>query len=341
MSQTDPTPIQAVLLESPSLYPLQFTKDYQATLFVRLTESDYTNASFLDARDLSQELPRGMIPWEVLAPVMPQLPMRCDFVFHISHCGSTLMARLLGLHDECFVLREPWLLRQLGHGLPESKLEMLLRLWSRVFRPTQRSLIKTTSFVSEHGVALMRAAPHSKSLLMAIPAENFIASVLDGSMSDIESQAHQRLMRLQQSGWLPDTTLETLSPGEACAMSWLCEWSSLREIQAAFPERTCWIDFEFFLNDLEAEFDRVLEFFAIQKADRSITDHAILKRYAKRPNVQYDAHFRSQLLDAAKSQHATEIARGLRWLERQMQDDPRAIASLQLPSGAATTRGSH
>jgi hypothetical protein len=341
VSNADPSPIQAALRESPALFPLQFTSDEQAILFVRLSEEDFERSSFLDARDLSHELPRGMVPWEVLVPLNPQLPVHCDFIFHISHCGSTLMARLLGLYPECFPLREPWLLRQLGHGLPESKLEMLLKLWSRVFRPTQKTLIKTTSFVSEHGAALMRAAPHSKSLLMAIPADNFIASVLDGSMSDIESQAHQRLSRLQRRGWLLDIALETLSPGETCAMSWLCEWTSLREIHHAFPTRTCWVDFETFLSNLVTEFDRVLDFFAISKTDLNIADHAILKQYAKRPNVHYDAHFRSHLLDAAKSQHASEIAQGLRWLERQLRDDPRDTSCLQSPSGAATIQPPH
>jgi hypothetical protein len=341
VSDSDPAPIQAALRESPSLYPLQFTTDHHAVLFVRLSESDYANASFLDARDLRQECPRGVIPWEVLEPLRRQLPLHCDFLFHISHCGSTLMARLLGLRPECFPLREPWLLRQLGQGLPESKLEILLKLWSRVFRPSQKSLIKTTSFVSEHGAALMRAVPHSKSLLMAIPAENFIASVLDGSMSDIESQSRERLARLQQRGWLSDTALDTLSPGEKCAMNWLCEWTSLKNIHQAFPDRTCWIDFETFLNDLGTEFDRVLDFFAIPKTHLNIEDHAILKQYAKRPNVHYDAHFRSHLLDTAKSQHASEIAQGLRWLERQLRDDPRDTACLQSPSGAATIQPPH
>lgn len=41
-----------------------------------------------------------------------------------------------------------------------------------------------------------------------------------------------------------------------------------------------------------------------------------MQRYAKKPEVSYDAAFRLKLLEASRQKFQTEISRGLAWLEQ-------------------------
>lgn len=319
-----PTPIpnvsvaelQSTLLASPSLFPLRMNDAMDVVQFVKLDAVDYERASFLDERMLRPTMSVGTVPWNLIEPLRHLLAVRCDYIFHVSHCGSTLISRLLGLHPHCFALREPWLLRDAKQLLDGDRLITLLGLWSRVFRPPQKALIKATSFVNAFGSQLMDSSPESHALLIYIPATSFLAAVLDGSMSDIETQLEPRWRRLNHE-WLQISGKPSdLSPGERCAMSWLAELLALEQLSLRYPKRTRWLDFEQFLNSPESTYCRVVEFFRYPSGVLTDAHHQLLHRYAKKTEVQYDSVFRSKLLAAAHQTHQEEIARGLDWLRR-------------------------
>jgi len=312
------------ILGSPDLFPLQMSNGLDVVQFARLSEAEYHNASFLDERMARPETIRGNVPWQMLLPILPYLNSQCDFIFHVSHCGSTLISRLLGLLPECFALREPALLRRYDDLSTNGMLQPMLGLWSRVYRKEQRALIKATSFVSNWAIPLMEGNDRSRALLMTIPAESFLAAVLDGSMSDIQTQALNRWNRLQVRGVKLPTTVEELSPGEQSAMSWLAEMVCLEEASCRFPKRTQWIDFESFLVDPENVFHQMATFLGYGPPQFAVADHPLLNRYAKRPEVAYDLRVRSKLLDASRTNHLKEIQKGMRWLESHM---PGSIAT--------------
>lgn len=78
----------------PFLLNVEIEKD--AVQFVHLSEPDALK--FLDHRMLQPNQPWSMIPWSDLHGATEGLPLNCDFLFHISHCGSTLISRLLANH---------------------------------------------------------------------------------------------------------------------------------------------------------------------------------------------------------------------------------------------------
>ena len=140
MSGGDAEALHATLVSSPGLFPLDVSPAGDALLFVSLTEDDYREASFLDRRMLRPESRTGVVPRELMRPWLAPLPRSCDFIFHVSHAGSTLLSRLLGCHERVFSLREPAVLRSLAGAADttaDGLLDDVLALLSRTFRPGQ------------------------------------------------------------------------------------------------------------------------------------------------------------------------------------------------------------
>jgi hypothetical protein len=308
--------LQQAISASPKLFPLNMDLDGQVVQLIGLSEEDYRSASFLDNRLLIEKTPRATVSWQELEKASFGLSMNCDFVFHISHVGSTLLSRLLGSHSSFFSVREPAILRLISQGTFQDRLQTFLGLWSRTFHPRQRAIIKATSFVNEIAVHLLSIAPDSRALLMFVKPETFLPALLDGAMSDISSNAQSRLLRIQRKGLLNGVILGDLSPGECVAMSWLSEMESINEVARTYPDRTLWLDFDEFLEKPEQHLQKSFSHFGVETEVQSVLEGPIMQRYAKKPDVNYDASFRAQLLDASRDRFQSEILRGLEFINR-------------------------
>jgi hypothetical protein len=334
----DPT-FRQHLTASPALYPIAMDLRTDAVRLVRLAHADYAAASFLDARLLTPEMPNAWGPWAELREAAAGLPERCHFIFHISHVGSTLLSRLLGLHPALFSLREPAILRDLAEayitldqpaprwGRTEfgTRLGVYLGLWSRTFEPQQTAVIKATSFVSEMAEHLMARLPDARSIFMFVQPLTFLKALLDGAMSDVDGLAEQRLSRLHRRLGSQRWPLAELSPGERVAMSWLSEMLALHAAANRCPARVLWLDFDGFLAGAEANLAAALSHLGIAAAiesAREILAGPTMGQYAKAPAYKFDARHREQLLRQAEERHAAEIKKGIDWLDRAAVDFP-------------------
>ena len=99
------------LFASPDHYLHSFEGD--AAVFVPMDREAYRRSIFLDGRtrpaaNRSMRLPAGAL----VEPV--RRPEPTGSIFHVAHCGSTLLARALDRPSTNLVLREPLALRQLA-----------------------------------------------------------------------------------------------------------------------------------------------------------------------------------------------------------------------------------
>jgi hypothetical protein len=304
------------LESSPSLFPLQLSADGKVAQFVHLAAADFQAASFLDGRIMGQGRQSALVAMEDLRAAAGPMAPNCDFIFHISHCGSTLISRLLGAHPSLLSVREPAILRAFPQWSGTADQSLFLGLWSRTFEPGQRAILKATSFVAEIAASLLTLVPSARALCVYVPLATFLPSLLGGAMSDIEHQAVARYRRLQRQGLLDEQDFDRLSPGEKVAMSWLAEMLSLADAQQRFPQRTRWIDFDALLAAPAQSFDQLGCWLGLGRDLLQILDSPIMQRYAKKTEVAYDATFRRELLRQSQDQHAEEISRGLIWVAR-------------------------
>jgi hypothetical protein len=245
------------------------------------------------------------------------------------------MSRLINGSPALFTLREPLLLRTFAQmrSEPETQakrwtddafeagLTTFLKLASRTFDPDARAVVKATSFVSELAAELMARAYQPKALLMFVPPESYLATILGGPNSRKETTllAESRLKRLHRRLGSEAWRLSQLSEGEAIAMGWACEMTALACAAKEAGMRARWLDFDRFLAEPSTLLAQVFDHFDVEAkpaALRAILEGPDMRRYSKAPEHAYDAQLRRDVLDTARAKHGAEIKRGLAWLER-------------------------
>ncbi|THD81825.1 MAG: hypothetical protein E7812_03155 [Phenylobacterium sp.] len=334
-----PAPWIANLAASPELFPLTLDAGTDLVRVVRLAPVDYEKASFLDERI---EAPTaGEAAFADLAQAVAGRPIACDWIFHVGHVGSTLMSRLLGTHPRIFSVREPQVLRTLAAaesaGRPWSAAELDARMaafqaiFSRVWAPPKRALVKATSVVSGLAPRLLAQAPDDRALAMTTAPETYLATIFSGAnLADVRLSAPLRLTGLNARLGAAPWALEDLSPGEIAALSWAADMLAFAELEAAAPGRVLRVDFEAFLADPPAGLAQALTHLhgqAEPEAVARIAGSAYLQRYSKAPEYGYSPELRAQVLAETRRLAAEEIARGLGWLETAARTWP-AIAQL-------------
>lgn len=310
------------LLASPAWFPLEFA-DPHLLRVVRLDEEAYRRASFLDRRVLQANRQEAACAVATAAAAASRLAPAADYVFHIGHVGSTLISRLLGEWPGVFSLREPALLRAIASEPAPARdglcLQATLALLSRTWRPAQRAVIKTTSFVSELAEAMLATDARSSAVILFSSPLAYLSGILGGpnSRTETRSLAPSRLARLRRG--LAAQPIEPRSEGEWLAMSWLAEMTTLGRTTARFEARVLWVDFDAFLAAPAEGLYRILRTLGHSAAPREIQAllaSPLMSRYSKAPELAYDASLRHSVLQSAQRDYPGEIRRGLDWLTR-------------------------
>lgn len=311
---------------SPELFPYSLDFRGDTVSFINLSRAGFEGASFLDAR----VLPPGVVPqpivWREAAAAIhgAKLAEGCDYIFHIGHVGSTLMSRLLGTHPRVFALREPLVLRQLAalrEHEGEERIAGCLKLLSRTFEPSQRALVKATSFVSEFAARLLARPSAPRALMMYVAPESYLATILGGPNSRQEARllAPSRLERLHRRIGENAWPLETMSEGEMLALGWASEMTALTAAVHSAADRLLPVNFDRFLHRPEPHLHAALRHLGIEASTAELGAMIAgphLRRYSKAPEYAYDAALRLEILSEARIRNAAEIHSGLRWLER-------------------------
>jgi hypothetical protein len=326
---------------SPNAFPLRLDLAADRVGLIRLDEAAYIKASFLDERLLVGGVQDVWTSWSDVRSIAVNLTGESDFIFHMGHVGSTLLSRLLGDHDQIFAVREPAVLRSLAtrdQTTPaqlNAHLACVLKLFARVYRSDQRSLVKATSFVSELGPSIMQNVPSARAILMFASPQVYISTILSGAASrgGLRSAAVQRLARLGSRFGDVRRYAALQTEGELAALGWMCEVVALAEIATQFRERILWLDFDDFLARPAAGLSTVLERLNAD-ASRSALDAMLASphwsRYSKAPEHAYGADLRQEILARGRQLHRVEVTRGLNWINRLATAQPTAAEAIRL-----------
>jgi hypothetical protein len=341
---------QANLSQSALLYPQKFDVERDSAFFIAMTRQAYRQASFLDDRVLATGIEgRWMDFAEVVKSAQRVSQSRpLHFIFHTGHVGSTLLSRLLDQAPGVLGLREPLPLRTLAElqdvlGTPKSRfgteqfeahLKTFLNLWRRGFADTSHVVLKATSSSGRLATRALSASPASKAVYLNLRAEPYLATLLAGAnaMVDLGGFGAERARRVSDHFGLSTPPLSSLSIGELAAMSWIAESWTRNETANLVGNRVMLLDFDSLLADLETTLGAVLAHFGIAVPANflsSIGRSAVLTRYSKAPEqYAYSPMMRAQLLRLARQEHASELSKGLRYIEQLAKQDGRVAALL-------------
>ncbi len=303
-------------------------------LWLRLTTAQRRDAAFLDERALPTGVAGGWLPLESLLQDDVDGPSvdapSADALFHIGHCGSTLLSRLLDGWSGVQGVREPLPLRTLAEAwpllrTPQSRLsapqaatlmQALWSRWSQPLPPATRCLVKATSSCNGLIAPLLAQVPAMRAILLDLPLRPYLATLLKAPASALDAAhaAGERLADLQGRGLAEGVALHGLSLPQQCAMGWLAE--RVRFAELAADERVLRVDFDTLLIRPEPTLHAIAMHLALEPAgvDAALGAPA-WGRYSKAQNHAYSREDRAHDLALAVDRHRADIDAGGAWVE--------------------------
>ncbi|MFK7955878.1 MAG: hypothetical protein AB8B96_07265 [Lysobacterales bacterium] len=254
------------------------------------------------------------------------------WIFHVGHCGSTYLSRMLEQLCGLLALREPVPLRALAVFKRDLNdplslmapddfqpwLQLLAGLLVRRYDAHLATVVKATSDCAPLAQALLSTHLEHRALRVSLSLEQYLKTML---RSDLRRQelmhfAQSRLADLHAINVATDVRLYELSVGELAAMCWLSVTQVLRAIDG---DNTMDVDFDQFLVQPEAGLTAVAQFLSLNAdpdAIASVAGGEVAKGYSKDPSMRYNRDIRAQELAASASANAAQIDAGLRWAQQ-------------------------
>lgn len=315
------------LCRSPDCYLHSF--EGEEAVFVPMDRAAYRRSIFLDRR-ISAAGPGGWrVPSALLADAAPA-PLPCDWIFHIAHCGSTLLARALdelgAETDARLVLREPFALRQLAlDGNPEL-LGPALALLARRYPGEGPVLIKANVPVNFLLPAIVAAQPAARAVFLYSELADYLLAIL-------RSENHRAWLR-NVTGLLAGAIAEPLpsSDAERGALLWIAQLRRYAAALAAWPQARSLEAEAFFTRPAETLNAAADLFGQPSAAIPKLVAGPLFNTYSKNPAQAFDNTARLRRRAAVEREIAGEIALAERWMAAHAPDAAEVMATLRCRS---------
>jgi hypothetical protein len=289
-------------------------------LFVPMDRAAYRRSIFLD--DRIQPAQGGVlpVPLAALANAAGGAEARCGWIFHIAHCGSTLLARALDALGGGLVLREPLALRQAAVAGDQALLAAVLPFLARRYPGEGATIVKANvpvNFVIDRVADAMTDAP---ALFLYHSLDDYLLAIL-------RSDNHRAWLRRVTGELAAHLDLpETASDAQRAAGLWLAQLRRFAQGLAALP-RAAALDAERFFNDPGPVLTAATGLFgraAPGDAVAALLAGPLFSSYAKNPAVAFDNAAREARREALRRPLAGELAEARDWLAAMGAEPPLA-----------------
>lgn len=303
------------LLATPEFHFQSF--EGEEALFVPMDRAAYHRSAFLDRR--VEALP-GSPTRAPLAPLIeatqdaPPLPV--GWIFHVAHCGSTLLSRLLDGVESNLVLREPPPLRQLGLAAAagdrsdawRGRLALARAMVARRYDRGLPTIIKANVPVNFMLDRLNAADADSPAILLHFPLGSYLLAVL-------RTPQHRAWVERISTNLGP--ALPKFSPGaavaERAAALWLAQMLAFQALQAANPHSYS-LDASQLLERPVEVATAAAKRLGVTGADIEANAAALTGSYAKDLSQPFDPVGRQRLANEDRARLSGEITIARRWI---------------------------
>jgi hypothetical protein len=298
------------LFASPDHYLFAFEGDL--AVFRTMDRGAYHRSIFLDRRIATVDAAEVRVPVEALTAFREAKGIavpRIAWIFHVAHCGSTLLARALDREEGNLVLREPRPLRQLGLTRDpagdgwRARLHLAVALAGRRYHEDLPTIVKANVPVNFIAADLLALDPEAPAILLYFPLRAYLLAVL-------RSPAHRQ--------WVVNVTTQLdiagvagLDVAERAAALWLAQMRLYAELLAQYPGvRSLHAD-----ALLDAPHPALAAAAAHFGVNADLDADALLATYSKVPGQPFDNAARLRLRADNAVLLGPEIARARRSLE--------------------------
>ncbi len=296
------------LFASPDHYLHSF--DGEDAVFVRMDRAAYRRSIFLDNR-IGPAAPGAIrVPVAALAGDFGA-PAPTAWIFHVAHCGSTLLARALGELSGGLVLREPLALRQVALSPDPARLALVLRMLGKRYPGGGPTLVKANVPVNFILPEIAAADPDARVIMLHFGLRDYLPAIL-------RSDNHRQWLRgvtAQLAGHLGD--LSRLSDAERAAALWLAQARHFAHALGVMPNARTLDAERFFAEPTEALAAAAthLDIDADDAAFARLVAGPLFATSAKNPAVAFDNAARIARRSAIASDLTAELAAAEIWLE--------------------------
>ncbi len=318
------------LFASPDHYLFAFEGDQ--AVFRTMDRNAYQRSIFLDHRIAAVDDRELRVPMEALTSFRDSHGIaapRTAWIFHVAHCGSTLLARALDRPEGPLVLREPRPLRQLGLMRAASagdawraRLLVAAALAGRRYRPEAPTIVKANVPVNFILTDLLTLDPSAPAILLYFPLRTYFLAIL-------RSPAHRNWVVNITTQLEPATReaagdLSGLEVAERAAALWLAQMRHYAEALARYPgTRSLHADSLFdaprpALAAAAAHFGVEMEEAELD----AVVAGGLFATYSKSPALAFDNAARLSLRAENAQLLGPEIARARRWVESRLDRQP-------------------
>lgn len=288
-------------------------------VIVPMDRAAYTRSIFLDARispagESALHVPIADLAAALTAAIAP--PPVTAWIFHVAHCGSTLLARALeGLGAEVMkglVLREPLALRQLAFAPDPARLSLVLAMLGRRYGGDGPTLVKANVPVNALLPAIAAANPVAPAVFLHLGLEDYALAVL-------RSPQHRGWMRQVAARFAGPIANGPPGPSDAACLAalWLWQMRAFAGALDAMPQ-ACTLDAERFYADPAATLAALAPRFgrpADAQAIAALVAGPLFTSYSKRPGESFDNTARLARGAWLAQELAGEIAEARGWAE--------------------------
>ena len=326
-SRWPPQTIEA-LVASPDHYLFAF--EGEQAIFAEMDRDAYHRSIFLDRRISPASQQMVAVPLDPLVRLVADHPPPSGpngWIFHIAHCGSTLLARALDRPEESLVLREPLALRQLGIEAARdpgrtsgwrSRLHLAVGLSGRRYRPSAPVIVKANVPVNFIAADVMDLAPDSSAILLYFPLRLYLLAVLRSAdhrqwVSNVTTQVQPAL-----AGLVGDLGGAGI-PERAAAL-----WMAQMRLYAAMLDRFAAaksLDAETLVHAPRPVIAASAAHFGIQisEADvETIVRGPLFSTYSKSPDEAFDNSRRLEMRTEAERRLGPDIDQARRWVDSRL-----------------------
>jgi hypothetical protein len=314
-------PTLSQLHRSPDHYLHSF--DAKDAIFVPMDRAAYRRSIFLDRRISSASDSSARVPVKALGSSSAALPT--GWIFHVAHCGSTLLARGLDeLSSSNLVLREPLALRQLALSPDPERLKLALKLLSKRYPGTGATVIKANVPVNFLLDAIVDEDSSAPAILLYCGLTDYLLAILRSA----NHRAWLRNVTSQLKSALGD--LSNLPDAELCAALWLAQMQRFAATIKRMPNARS-LDAEHFFGNPHEALGAAAGHFGIetnQAAIEEVVSGPLFATYSKNPTQPFDNNARVERREALLVEISDELIAGQDWIKDNTADVDVIMASI-------------
>jgi hypothetical protein len=296
------------LFASPDNYLHSFEGD--AAIFVPMDRAAYHRSIFLDGRiSAAAGAPRRLRASELVGEPLQSAPT--SWIFHVAHCGSTLLARALDKPDANLILREPLALRQLALAPDRQKLALVTALLSRRYNADLPTIVKANVPANFLLPQLVGFDPDARAIFLHLGLRDYLLAIL-------RNEGHREWVRrvtAQLSAHLGD--LSSFSDAERAATLWMAQMRAFSNGIAHLANARS-LDAEAFFAAPRLFLGLAADHLGVPLTDEeieAITAGPLFSTYSKNPQLQFNNEMRLTRRSELEQTLVGELDQAQRWVD--------------------------